>query len=199
MKIDLSTYTTGGYHPKSPLWKQVLWYYVNSLVFNTYWFPFSGLKVFLLRLFGAKVGEGVNIKPAVNIKYPWRLTIGNHTWIGEQVWIDNLKDVTIGSHVCISQGALLLCGNHDYTDPHFGLMAKEIHLADGVWVGARATVCPNVTLEEGAVLSVGSVANKDIPAYQIYAGVPATFRRERRVKERSAFVCSTPPLTAQSN
>src|SRR5690242_9560833 len=99
---------------------------VSAIFFQNSLFPFSGWKVFLLRLFGASVGKGVVIKPRVTIKYPWFLTIGNHSWIGENVWIDNLGKVAIGSNVCLSQGSMLLTGNHDYTKSTFDLMVKEI-------------------------------------------------------------------------
>lgn len=185
MKTDLSQYTTGDYHPGASFLKQLLWYFINAGVLNAYWLPFSSVRVALLRLFGAKIGKGVCIKPAVNIKYPWRLSIGDYSWIGEGVWIDNLKEVSIGSHVCISQGSLLLCGNHDYKDPHFGLTAQAIRIADGAWIASKATVCPGVNVGEGGVLSVGSVASKDIPPYQVFAGVPATFQRVREIQGTS--------------
>src|SRR5690606_23230667 len=96
-----------------------LWYFTNLLFLNAGWLPSSGIRVFMLRCFGAKIGKGVIIKPFVNIKYPWLLSIGNHCWIGENVWIDNLAQVQIGNHVCVSQGAMLLTGNHNYKDPAF--------------------------------------------------------------------------------
>jgi putative colanic acid biosynthesis acetyltransferase WcaF len=125
------------------------------------------------------VGEKVVIKPGVNIKYPWFLTIGNHCWIGENVWIDNLAAVKIGNHVCISQGALLLTGNHDYKKTDFKLITGEIILEDGVWIGANAMVCPAVTLASHAVLAAGSVATSNLAAYGIYQGNPAVKKKER--------------------
>jgi putative colanic acid biosynthesis acetyltransferase WcaF len=133
----------------------------------------------VLRTFGAKIGRGVNIKPGVNVKYPWNLEIGNYAWIGENVWIDNLGKVTIGNNVCISQGAMLLCGNHDYKRSTFDLIVGDITLENGAWVGARSTVCPGVTLHSHAVLSVNSVASRDLDSYAIYQGVPAVKIRER--------------------
>jgi putative colanic acid biosynthesis acetyltransferase WcaF len=133
----------------------------------------------LLRLFGAKIGKGVNIKPRVHVKYPWNLNIGEFTWIGEDVWIDNLVKVDIGSNVCLSQGAMLLTGNHNYKKTTFDLMVGEIVLNDGVWIGAKAVVCPGVTCHEHSVLSVGSIANSDLEARGIYQGNPA-----QKVKER---------------
>src|SRR5690349_7330376 len=112
-KTDLSTYTNAWYSPGAVWIVRAIWYCVNRAFFISY-FPFSSFKVFLLRIFGANVGKGVVLKPNINIKYPWRLSIGNYCWIGEGAWIDNLEEVHIGDHCCVSQGALLLCGNHNF-------------------------------------------------------------------------------------
>ena len=135
--------------------------------------PFSGMKVFLLRAFGAVVGDRVIIKPCVNIKYPWKLKIGNDSWIGEGVWIDNIDEVIIGQSVCLSQGALLLTGNHDYKKVTFDLITAPVIIEDGVWIGAAAIVCPGVVCKTHAVLSVASVATKDLEPYSVYKGNPA--------------------------
>jgi len=113
-QTNLSIYNNYPFNPGGNAFKRLLWHYVNAVVFKTALLPVSGIKVFLLRLFGAKIGANVMIKPSVNIKYPWNLTIGNHTWIGENVWIDSLVMITIGSNVCLSQGAVLLTGSHNY-------------------------------------------------------------------------------------
>jgi putative colanic acid biosynthesis acetyltransferase WcaF len=181
MKKDLSKYNNNNYRPGSKI-KILIWYFVNVLFFINPLVPLSNIKVMLLRLFGAKVGEGVNIKPRVNIKFPWLLEIGNNVWIGENVWIDNLTKVTTGNNVCISQGVLLLCGNHNYKKSTFDLIVGEIHLEEGVWVGAKSVVCPGVTLKSHSILSVGSVANKDLQAYSIYQGNPAIKIRERNIE-----------------
>lgn len=150
-----------------------LWYFINIIFFKSSLFPFNSLKLFLLRLFGCSLGKGVVIKPNVNIKYPWKLSLGNYVWIGEQVWIDNLDNVTIGNHVCISQGAILICGSHDYKKPSFDLITKEIILNDGVWVGAKSIILPGVVAESHAILSAGSVMSKNLENYTIYRGNPA--------------------------
>ena len=134
----------------------------------------------LLRMTGASVGAGVVIKPRVTIKYPWKLTVGDNSWIGEQVWIDNLDQVTIGAHVCISQGALLLCGNHDYKKPTFDLITGPIVLENGVWIGAKASVGPGVTCGSYSVLAMGSVATKNLEEWIVYQGNPALAVRQRR-------------------
>lgn len=179
-KTDLSRFDNSWYNP-GPRWKIVLWFLANSVFLKNYLPIPVGIKIKVMQLFGAKVGQGVMIKPGVNVKYPWFLTIGNYTWIGEGVWIDNLDQVTIGNHVCISQGAMLLTGNHDYRKSGFDLITKPIRLEDGAWVGAQSVVCPGVTCHSHAVLSVGSVATRSLDAYGIYQGNPANFVRKRDI------------------
>lgn len=183
MKTDLSSYNNSWFSTGGGRLKSLLWYFTNVLFFMNPLNPVSVIKVSLLRLFGAKIGKGVVIKPSVNIKYPWNLSIDDYTWIGENVWIDNLVQVTIGSNVCVSQGAMLLCGNHNYKKSTFDLMVGKIVLEDGCWVGAQSVVCPGVTLHSHAVLGVASVANKNLDAYTIYQGNPAQMVRKRGIVE----------------
>ncbi len=181
MQTDLSKFEVGDYQA-GPRLKAVLWYFINYLVFNSAlpW-PYKA-KVLLLRAFGANVGKGLVIKPKVRIKNPWRLTLGDHCWIGESVWIDNLAQVDIGNHVSISQGAMLLTGNHDYTISSFPYRLGRITLEDGSWIGAQATVCPGVTCRSHSILTVSSVATRDLAAWSINAGNPAQYVRQREIK-----------------
>ncbi len=181
MKVDLSKYNNDWYKKEigAGKTKQVIWYFINILFIQSRWIPSSAVKRFWLKRFGAKIGEGVIIKPGVSVKYPWKLQIGNHVWIGENVWIDNLDDVEIGNNACISQGAMLLCGNHNYKSETFDLMIGKIVLKEGAWVGAQSVVCPGVTLHEYSLLTVNSVATKDLEANGIYSGNPAVFKRKR--------------------
>lgn len=135
----------------------------------------------MLRLYGAKIGKGCTLKPGINIKYPWKLVLGNYCWIGEKVWIDNLVDVVIQDNVCLSQGAYLLCGNHNYTKSTFDLMVMPILLEEGAWVGAKAIVGPGVKMKGHSVLTAGSVATKELEAYTIYQGNPAQAIKERKI------------------
>lgn len=182
-RTDLKTFDNNWYHPGAGIFKQLLWYFINVLLINSSLFPFNKAKIFIIRTFGAKIGKGCVFKPKVNLKYPWRLEIGDYCWIGENVWIDNLADVKIGSNVCISQGAMLLCGNHNYKKSSFDLMVGKIILADGVWIGAKTVVCPGVSADSHAVLTVGSVATKDLKAYTIYQGNPAKLIKERTLNQ----------------
>lgn len=183
LHTDLTRFNTGGYKG-GPAWKQFLWYPCQYFVFDTALpIPYS-FKRWILRLFGARIGKGVVIKPNVRIKYPWRLSIGNHSWVGEAVWIDNLLEVHIGNNVALSQGALLLTGNHDYTDPTFAYRLGKIVLEDGVWIGANAVVCPDVVCQSHSVLTVGAVATKSLEPWSINAGNPAKPIRRRQFKIR---------------
>lgn len=179
MTSDLSKYDNSWYNPGGSVLKRIAWYFTNALLFKNHLNPVSGLKVRLLKWFGASVGKGVVIKPGVNIKYPWLLKIGDYTWIGEDVWIDNLANVSIGSNCCISQGAMLLCGNHNFKLTTFDLIVKPITIKDGAWVGAKSIVCPGVTIEKNAILTVGSIATKDLECDTINQGVPAITKTVR--------------------
>lgn len=181
-KTDLSKYDNSWYNTGGGFVKRLIWYFTNEWFLNCGWNVSSGLKVRLLRMFGAKIGRGVMIKPHVNIKYPWNLTIGDYAWVGEGVWIDNLVPILIGANAVLSQGAMLLCGNHNYKKPTFDLMVGEIHIEEGAWVGAQCTVCPGVTMHSHSVLTVGSIATKDCEAYGIYQGNPAVKVKERIIE-----------------
>lgn len=179
-KQNLGMYHKGDYYCGAPRWKQILWFLLNNLVIRNHYNPFSGIRVRLLRLFGAEIGSGVVIKPGVNIKYPWRLWIGDNVWIGEDVWIDNLANVRIESDVCISQGALLLTGSHDYKSETFDLLVSGITVKSGAWICARAVVTGGVMIGESAVLSAGSVTTRHLAPNTIYKGNPAEAVGERQ-------------------
>lgn len=177
-KSNLAAYNNSWYNPGRNVLIRFIWHCLSAAFVNSA-FPFSGFKIFLLRTFGASIGNGVVVKPHVNVKYPWFLTIGAYTWIGENVWIDNLAAVTIGSNCCLSQGSYILTGNHDYSKSTFDLMVKPVVMEDGAWLGAKAVLCPGVTMNSHSVLAVGSVATSDLEENTIYQGVPAVKVRER--------------------
>lgn len=178
--INLSEYKSSYKHPN--IFKRLCWLFISILIFeNGIPFP-SRFKIWILNLFGSNVSKNVVIKPNVKIKYPSLLEIGENSWIGEHVWIDNLGYVKIGCNCCISQGAYLLTGNHNYKKTTFDLIVKNIEIKNGAWVGAKAVVCPGVTINEHAVLAVGSIANNDLQKNCIYQGNPATLRKIRVIE-----------------
>jgi putative colanic acid biosynthesis acetyltransferase WcaF len=178
-RMDLKSFDNRWYSPGRTKLVRALWYFVGAPLVRFPFLPSSSVRRFLLRCFGARVGRGVVLKHSIRVKYPWHLSIGDFSWIGEDVWIDNLVAVTIGAHVCISQGAYFCTGNHDWTDPSFGLMVRPIELEEGSWVGTHAVICPGVTMGRCGVAAAGSVITKSVPAFEIHAGNPARFLKRR--------------------
>ena len=186
--VRLKQYDNSWYRPGGSFAKRVFWMLVGQPLFSSKWLPSSELRVRLLRAFGARVGSGVVIKPAVKVKYPWHLEIGNDCWIGEECWIDNLTTVQIGCNTCVSQGAYLCTGNHDWSDPQFGLRVEPIQLKEGAWAGAKCILMPGTTLGEYAVVAAGSVAKGYVPDFEIFAGNPATHVKFRQIRDVRAAV-----------
>jgi putative colanic acid biosynthesis acetyltransferase WcaF len=148
---------------------------VTKWIFFQGAFPWpSALRVALLRLFGAQVGEGVVVRSGVNITFPWRLRVGSHVWIGEQAYLLTLASITLEDSVCVSQRAFLCTGSHDYTKPTFDLKTAPITLRHGSWVAAQAFVGPGVEIGEGSVVAAGAVVMENVAARVLVRGNPAT-------------------------
>lgn len=158
---SLRGFTGAGYHKGRPLAVQALWFAVLNLVFTRWWCP-PRLRPALLRAFGATVGQRVLIRHRVRVQWPWKLTVGDDVWIGEDAWLVNLEPITIGNDVCVSQGALLCTGSHQRRSPTFEFDNGPIELRAGSWVAARAVVLRGVTIGEGAVVGAGAVAHRDL-------------------------------------
>ncbi|MEC7173585.1 MAG: WcaF family extracellular polysaccharide biosynthesis acetyltransferase [Bacteroidota bacterium] len=180
---NLSKFNNAFYKPGRNAIIRSFWYLINLIFFRSCLITNSFIKKKLLKLFGAKIGANLVLKPNVNIKYPWNLEIGNNVWIGESVWLDSLNKITIDDNVCISQGAFLLCGSHDYKKESFDLITKPIYLEEGTWICAKAIVSPGVRCKSHSVLSLGSIATRDLEKYTIYQGNPAKPVRNRIINE----------------
>jgi putative colanic acid biosynthesis acetyltransferase WcaF len=176
--MRLDRFSSAGFDRGAPRWREAVWVMLNGALFSS-WLPGSGWRRVLLTVFGARIGRYVVVKPGVRVKFPWRLSVGDHSWIGEDVWIDNLAQVTIGAHACISQGAYLCTGNHDWRKETFDLIARPITINDHAWVAARASLAPGSVMEEGAVLAMSSLGQGRLERWTIHAGCPATPLRSR--------------------
>jgi len=185
MNVDLSKFSTGDFDRGAGPLKEGLWILASLFLFRLCPFKLSALKCAVLQAFGAKIGRGVVIKPRVSITFPWKLTVGDHVWLGEECWLLNLASITIDSHVCISQRAFLCTGNHDYQSAAFDLIVKPIHVEYGVWIGAGAFVGPGVTVGSHAVLAAGSIATKDLEPFGIYQGNPALLIKKRIISAQA--------------
>lgn len=164
--VRLRTFSSGNFTRGRSTLVEALWVVVSMSVMRSS-LPGSRLRKGLLKAFGAKIGPRVIVKQNVTVKFPWRLTIGADTWIGEGAWIDNLAEVAIGADVCISQGAYICTGSHDWSSPSFDLITSPVVVGDGSWVCAKAVVGPGVTLGAGAVVALGAIATHDVPPMSI--------------------------------
>lgn len=185
MKVNLSTFSTAHFDRGAPRFKEALWVLVSCLLFASPCPLPSALRVFWLRRFGAKIGRGVVIKSQVKITFPWKLTVGDNVWLGEECWLLNLEHIIIADNVCISQRAFLCTGNHNYKSPTFDLIVKPIQVEAGAWIGAGAFVGPGVTVGSHAVLTACSVVTDDLQPFGIYRGNPAVLVKQRNIKSAS--------------
>ena len=171
--MQLKGYTVGDFDRGAPRWKEALWVFAKCAFFlNPIPWP-SALRVALLRIFGAKIGGGVVIRANVNVSYPWRLTLGDDVWLGEETVILSLAPVVIESSVCISQRAFLCTGSHDFRSEKFSLVTKPITVRSGSWIAAQAFISPGVEIGTGSMVCAGSVVTEDVPPRTIVRGNPA--------------------------
>lgn len=156
-----------------PAWFVQFWWIFDAMFVR--WTPqvLYSWRRFALALFGAKIGHKVLIRPGVRVTFPWKLTIGDHCWIGDNATLYNVESIVIGSHSVVSQEAYLCTGTHDHRVISFPLVASPIILESESWVAARAFIGPGVTVGHGAVVGAGSVVLSSVPEAAIVAGIPA--------------------------
>jgi putative colanic acid biosynthesis acetyltransferase WcaF len=160
--------------------RRLNWNLCWAIFYRTSPRPLHSWRVFLLRLFGAKMGPDCHFYPRSKVWAPWNLICANQVTAGDGVEIYNPAPVTLGSHAILSQEAYLCGATHDYDDPAFPLIAYATTIGAYAWVCARASVAPGVNIGEGAVLGLGSVATRNLDPWTVYAGVPAVKVKERR-------------------
>jgi putative colanic acid biosynthesis acetyltransferase WcaF len=177
---DLSEFRVPpGFRGRSALVIQ-LWWLVQATLFACSPQFAVGWRRFLLRLFGAEVGQGVRIRPSARITYPWKVKIGDRTWIGDRAELYSLYPLTIGANVCISQDVYLCTGSHDPDARDFRYVCAPITVYDEVWIAAGAFVSPGVTIGYAAVVGARSLVLSDLEGEKVYAGSPAHLLRRRR-------------------
>ncbi len=170
MHIDLSKYTNKNTHKI----KRLLWEIVWTLFYRpTPRWCMNGWRCFLLRIFGAKIGQGVRIQGTAKVWQPWKLTIGDNSWIDGGVSLYSVDEISIGSNVVVSELAFICTASHDISSPVFELVMKPIVVKDCAWVCARATVLMGVTIGEGSVVAAGAVVTKNTEPWAVVGGNPA--------------------------
>jgi len=162
-----------------PGWYVQLWWLVQALFFRTSPQVLYGWRRFLLRLFGARVGKGVILRPSVQVTYPWKVQIGDYAWVGDDVTLYSLGEIIIGANAVISQKCYICTGSHDYSKPAFDIYSKPIHIEDEAWLATDVFVAPGVTIGRGAVVGARSGVFKDLAGGYLYAGNPLRMLRPR--------------------
>lgn len=171
---DLYSYRRpSDWSPGAPLFIQFFWFCIASPLLSIRWLPGSLWRVYLLKVFGAKIGNHCTLKPGLRVKFPWNLVVGNSCWLGEDVWLDNLTSITIGDRVCLSQGSYFCTGNHDYKSVGFDLKLGPIEIQSDSWVAARVVVAPGTVIGIGSIISLGSVVSGQVLPGSIMRGNPA--------------------------
>jgi putative colanic acid biosynthesis acetyltransferase WcaF len=156
-----------------------LWWIVQSTLFACSPQFLYGWRRFLLRLFGAQIGKNVIIRPSVKTQFPWKVTIGNHSWIGDEVVLYSLGDIHIGEHTVISQRSYLCTGTHDYTSTQFDISASPIFIAAQCWIASDVFIAPGISIGHGTVVAARSSVYSDLPAGKICMGNPARPTKDR--------------------
>ncbi len=161
-----------------------LWRIVQGTLFRHSPDFMFGFRRFLLRLFGARIGHGVLVRPSATITYPWFLEIGDHSWVGYDTVLYNLAPIRIGAHVALAHRVYLCTGLHDVTQPTFDIGAKPIVLEDEAWLANDCFVAPGVTIGHGAVIGARSTVLADMPPAMVCVGYPCRAVRPRQPAAR---------------
>lgn len=179
---DLSLYLTPKNFRGKSKFKVQLWWIVQATLFN--WSPqfLYGWRRFLLKLFGAQIGTKVLIRPSVKITYPWKIIIGDYSWIGDDVVLYSLGNIIIGSNTVISQRSYICTGSHDFTKEQFPIFEKEIVINDQCWLATDVFVAPGITIGKGTVVGARSTVLNNLDSNSVYAGYPAKFIKQRCIE-----------------
>ncbi|MBR8829138.1 MAG: hormogonium polysaccharide biosynthesis acetyltransferase HpsU [Gomphosphaeria aponina SAG 52.96 = DSM 107014] len=178
--VDLRKYDQSGFDRGKAGWFILLWWLVQAIAFPLSLHNFNGFRCALLRLFGAKIGRGVVIRPTARFTYPWKVEIGDHSWIGDDVVFYSLDKITIGSHCVISQKSYLCTGSHNIEDEAFSLITAPINMGNGVWVATDCFIACGVNIGANTVIGARSSVFKDIPPQQVAWGNPCQPRYQRK-------------------
>jgi putative colanic acid biosynthesis acetyltransferase WcaF len=163
--------------------KRVLWILSRTLLFRASFHNWYGWRRFLLRSFGAKLGQRVRIRPTVEIEIPWNLDLADDVIVGDHAILYSLGKITVKRGAIISQYAHLCAGTHDYTSKKFPLLKPPIVVGEEAWIAADAFVGPGVTVGDRAVVGARATVVKDVPAMAVVAGPAATVVKQRVFKD----------------
>lgn len=179
--VDLRNYRVPDNERGKPSWVVILWWLVQAIAFSLSLHNFNSLRCSLLRLFGAKIGAGVVIRPTARFTYPWKVKIGDYSWIGDDVVFYSIDQISIGSHCVVSQKTYLCTGSHSINDPAFSLITAPVKIGNGAWVATDCFIAPGVSIGSNSVVGVRSTVMKSIPAQRVAWGTPCIDRYQREI------------------
>ncbi|MDJ0688107.1 MAG: hormogonium polysaccharide biosynthesis acetyltransferase HpsU [Xenococcaceae cyanobacterium MO_188.B32] len=181
--VDLSKYTQSNFDRGRPNWFILVWWLVQAIAFPLSLHNFNFFRCWLLRLFGAKIGKKVVIRPTARFTYPWKVEIGDYSWIGDNVVFYSIDRIQIGSHCVISQKSYLCTASHDFQDEAFSLITAPIKIGNGAWVATDCFIAPGIMIGDNAVIGARSSVFRDIPNQQVAWGSPCIPKYEREMKK----------------
>jgi putative colanic acid biosynthesis acetyltransferase WcaF len=168
-----------------PTWVVYLWAFCELMFVTNPFQPSSDVRARVLRLFGAKIGDGVIMRPRLRVKFPWNLSVGARSWIGEDVWIHNQDRIEIGCDVVVSQGSFLTTGTHAFrTD--MALETRPVVIEDGVWITTRCVVLAGSRIRRSALVLPNTVVRGEVPEGTLF-GTPSGQVVGQRFDDRPAF------------
>ena len=137
-----------------------LWWFVQATLFSLSPQFAYRWRAFLLRIFGAEVGKNTRIRSSARFTYPWKIKIGDNTWIGDRAEIYSLTNIFIGNNCCISQDCYLASASHDMNRISFDYLYSDIIIEDEVWLASGAFIMPGVKVGYGSVVGARSLVTK---------------------------------------
>lgn len=193
--VSLDKYQQNWYSRGKSNFTVILWWIIQGTIFRYSLHNMYSWRNYLLRLFGAKIGRNVKIRSSAKFTYPWKVSIGNNSWVGDNVQFYSLDEIHVGNNCVISQESYLCTGSHDMKDKHFGLITKPIYIKDGAWIATDVFIYPGIKINEMAVVAARSTVTIDIPENSVYAGSPAKFVKKRfeedeLIEKEKNYVCN---------
>ena len=180
--VDLRTYDLSNFERGRSTWVVILWWLVQAIAFPLSLHNLNNFRCFLLRLFGAKIGKGVVIRPTARFTYPWKVEIGDYSWVGDDVVFYSVDRIIVGSHCVVSQKSYLCTGSHDIQDKSFALITAPITIGNGVWVATDCFIAAGINIGSNSVIGARSSVMKSIPARKVAWGSPCIAHYSRTIK-----------------
>lgn len=190
MEIQKHTKSLGNDMPKVI---KCLYYAVTlfgNIVINK--IPSRHIRKWFYRLMGAKLGRNTFPCRRVEILLPKGLELADNVAVGWFAELDARGGIIVEHDTNISSHVKIITGSHDIDDSDYTADFKPVHVGHHCWIGTGAVILQNVSIGDGAVVAAGAVVTKDIPAGEVWGGVPAKYIRKRNCELN--YKIGAPPI-----